>query len=89
MTGGIGFSRDISNTQKKNRDLLGSRKSNAENPYWGNKKQPQKRAVNFFELLSFKKKRTSSLKRRSALILIIIGTLALVIWGILYVQQVY
>ncbi len=84
MTGGIGFSRDSSNTQKKNRNLLGFRKSNSENPYWGNKKLSQKRAVNFSELLRFKKKRTSLLKRRSALILIIIGALALIIWGILF-----
>lgn len=84
MTGGIGFSRDSSNTQKMNRNLLGSRKSNSENPYWGNKKLSQKRAVNFSELLSFKKKRTSSLKRRSVLILIILGALSLVTWGILY-----
>ncbi|MCF6359819.1 MAG: hypothetical protein L3J29_03560 [Cyclobacteriaceae bacterium] len=62
MTGGIGFSRDSSNTQKKNRNLLGFRKSNAENPYWGNKRVKRKRIIKFAELLNFKKNRTSSIK---------------------------
>ncbi len=73
MTGGIGFSRDSSNAQKKNRNLLGARKSNAKNPYWGVKISNRKRSVELLELLNFKEERSSSIKKRRVITFMAIG----------------
>ncbi len=80
MTGGIGFSRDGNNTLKKNKSLLGSRKTNAENPYWGTKKYGKRSAGNFSELSNWKQFRAAKIRKRTIFIFAMLSLLASLIW---------
>jgi len=80
MTGGIGFSRDSSNAQKKNRGLLGLRKTNAENPYWGAKNHGRKGLGSFTELKQWKQFRASKLRSRTIMIFVMLSLLTILVF---------
>jgi hypothetical protein len=75
MTGGIGFSRQGSDSFKSNRSLLGKRRFMKDSPYYGNKKIDRNKIQNFEELKKWKIKSDAQHKKQKIIIYSIIGIL--------------
>lgn len=81
MTGGLGFSRQASDSFKQNRAMRNKRKSMNENPYSARKKKAIRKRGNFDfkELQNFRSRR----KRKSRLISIIVMIVFLTVVSVL------
>ncbi|WP_296619649.1 hypothetical protein [Marivirga sp.] len=79
MTGGIGFSRQGSDSFKQNRALRNKRKAMNENPYTNNKKHKARGNFNLKEIQNYRAKHKRKAKMISRLVMLIFILISMVV----------